>query len=117
MTGPIEYAEAERLIVSNRTLSHAVAAGLSGVPLQHHKLCCRCAGYLYASGWLAGRPPVTGLTSRSKMIREARRDSVHQLQNAGILPSGLTWLFLRWVVLPFLWAFLSEWLLSGEPDQ
>jgi hypothetical protein len=119
------FNDAESAIASVFGLPEVVYRNLRSVPKQHARVCLNAVAEAQATGMLAmAMSSVSTISSelsdraiRKQQLRELkahRSRIVQHCQAVGILPSGLTWFLLRWVVLPFLLQVLTQWTLGGE---
>lgn len=85
------------------------------LPYKWQPVAKRSAAYLATNGWVTRNRSLTMQVApkyRKKRIKLLRSSAVRDLQAVGILPSGIAWLFVRWVILPFLFDLIKRWMFT-----
>lgn len=117
MPEALPVSEVNNLLAQSPALAHAVDVAISNssLPSEHNDLAGQCAVYLNVSGWHARQQLAlcTGESDR-KTVRRLYRDARNELQAVGILPSGIAWWILSFVMRSYLEHLIRQWLWEGE---
>jgi hypothetical protein len=110
--------ESERVICSNGKLAAAVGVALRDLSPKHHGEANRWSAYLYASGWKSSTTYRTGgpLTHR-QFVKISANDALGRLQGVGLVSTSfLAWMFIQFVVVPYLKRLIQAWFFGSSGD-
>jgi len=103
---------------------------IKNVPDTMHNMCLCSAAEIYQTGMLASsfeavvdlgeeysRNSGVRRKIQVKELKNQRAKIVGNLQASGILPAGLGWLLVRWIVLPFVLELLKRWAIGPDDES
>lgn len=107
-----------------------VDASIKNVPETMYHMCLCAAAEIYKTGMLAssfeavvdlgeeyGRNSGVRRKIQLKELKNQRTKIVGNLQASGILPTGLGWFLVRWIVLPFVLELLKRWAIGPDDES
>lgn len=107
-----------------------VDASIKHVPDTMYHMCLCAAAEIYQTGMLASSfeavvdlgeefkaKTVVRRKIQIKELKNQRTKIVGNLQSSGILPAGLGWMLVRWIVLPFLLDLLKLWAIGPDDNS
>ena len=120
-------AAATVILQANPLFREVVQKELEKIPEDHWERCLCVAAEAYQTGMILSAfnttfsigehlPKRARRREQVKQLKDERRKIVQHCQAVGILPAGLGWLFIRWLVLPFLFEILKKWTI-GDDDS